>query len=191
MIDSIRSIKTSKLFVYSAISVVLAIIFLLVLTYFQYFIHELGHANTAVIYAFTQKSQNVSMNFTYVNYPIIHSLKVPQQTIAVMPRIMMSYGVLFTMVYYVFIFLLISRIKIIQNNKLLEYPLIISLFTLVIQDIISNLVCGTDGLQLSCSSFLINSLSILFSSLIITSLGFFFAILFISIEYDKFHKHGL
>lgn len=167
-----------RVYFYSAIAVILAIICFLFLSYLNFFVHELGHANSAVLYTFVEKNQNVSMNFTYIDFMNRDYLKVPQQTIAQIPYIMLSYGVLFSIVFYSFIFILLARIKKVRGNKLLEYPLAISFLILILQDIVLNLFCGTDGLRLSCGHYTIMFASYLFSGALILSLGFFFVVLF-------------
>lgn len=180
--------SSSNLYLYSTLGVILAIIFLILLNYFQFYVHELGHANSAVLYTFTQKNPNLTMNFTYIDFLGKEYLKVPQQTIAPIPNIMSVYGVLFTLVFYIFIFLLIARLKIVRNNKWLEYPLAISLFLLVLQDIVFNLFCGTDGFKLSCNAFILKFLSWSFNGTLLLSLGFFFVMLIMFIKNKKFNK---
>jgi len=186
MSKSLNLIKrSSKLYLYSTIGIILAIIFVLSLNYLQFYVHELGHANSVVLHAFTQKSPTLTINFTYIDFLGKEYLKVPQQTIAPIPYLMLVYGVLFTMVFYAFIFLLIARLKIVRGNKFLEYPLVIALVTLVLQDVAMNLFCGTDGLRLSCGSFVIGFLTIFFNAILLLSLGFFFVMLIMFIKNKK------
>ncbi|PJE81267.1 hypothetical protein COU58_03485 [Candidatus Pacearchaeota archaeon CG10_big_fil_rev_8_21_14_0_10_32_42] len=182
--------ESSKSYIYSTIGIVLAIILVLTLNYVQFYVHELGHANSVVLHAFAQNQSSLTINFTYIDFLGKEFLKVPQQTIAPMPKIMFSYGVLFTMVLYAFIFLLVARLKIVRGNKILEYPLIISLITLVLQDIAMNLFCGTDGLRLSCSILTIQILTILFNAVLLLSFGFFFVMLIMFIKNKKLEKEA-
>jgi hypothetical protein len=169
-----------RVYLYSTIAVILALVCFLLLTYLNFFVHELGHANSAVLYTFLEKNQSVTTNFTYINFMGKDYLKVPQQTIAQIPPIMLSYGVLFSLFFYSFIFILLAKIKRVGGNKLLEYPLAISFLTLILQDVVLNLFCGTDGLRLSCGNYTIKFASYFFSGVLILSLGFFFVILFFS-----------
>lgn len=175
--------KGYKTLAYSIIGLTLAFIFLFVLNYSQYYVHELGHSNVAILSSFTQKNPSLTMNFTYVNFPLLKSLKVPQQTgatiLTIYTPLFAFAGVFATILFYLIIFLLVSKIKIIRKNKVLEIPLAISFLILISQDIALNLFCGTDGLKLSCSEFTLGFLSLIFNGLLILSLGFFFAILFI------------
>jgi len=180
--------RSSKLYLYSIIGIILAIIFVLTLNYLQFYVHELGHANSVVLHTFIQKNPTLTINFTYIDFLGKEYLKVPQQTIAVIPKLMLIYGVLFTIIFYSFIFLLIGRLKTVRGNKWLEYPLIISLITLISQDIALNLFCGTDGLRLSCGVFTIHFLTILFNGILLLSLGFFFVMLFMFIKNKKLQK---
>ena len=182
--------ESSKSYIYYTIGIVLAIILVLTLNYVQFYVHELGHANSVVLHAFAQNQSSLTINFTYIDFLGKEFLKVPQQTIAPMPKIMFSYGVLFTMVLYAFIFLLVARLKIVRGNKILEYPLIISLITLVLQDIAMNLFCGTDGLRLSCSILTIQILTILFNAVLLLSFGFFFVMLIMFIKNKKLEKEA-
>lgn len=180
--------SSAKMYGYSIIGIILAIIFVLTLNYLQFYVHELGHANSVVLHTFVQNQSSLTINFTYIDFLGKEYLKVPQQTIAPIPNIMLVYGVLFTMFFYAFIFLLIGRLKIVKGNKILEYPLVISLITLVLQDIALNLFCGTDGLRLSCGSFTIGFLTILFNVILLISLGFFFVTLIMFIKNKKLQK---
>lgn len=180
--------ESSKSYIYSTIGIVLAIILVLTLNYVQFYVHELGHANSVVLHAFAQNQSSLTINFTYIDFLGKEFLKVPQQTIAPMPKIMLSYGVLFTMIFYAFIFLLVARLKIVRGNKFLEYPLVISLITLVLQDIAMNLFCGTDGLRLSCGILTIQILTILFNTILLLSFGFFFVMLIMFIKNKKLQK---
>ncbi len=175
--------KTS---IYAIVGLILVVIFLFILSYFQYYVHEFGHANVAVLSTFTQKNPSLTINFTYVDFPLMNSLKVPQQTGA---TILTSYTILFnlagifaTIIFYAVIFLLVARIKIIRNSKVLEIPLIMSFLILIFQDIAFNLVCGTDGLKLSCNDFITNLMFLTFNGLLFISLGFFFAMLVILLK---------
>lgn len=180
--------ESSKNYLYSIIGIVLAIILVLTLNYFQFYVHELGHANSVVLHAFAQNQSSLTINFTYIDFLGKEFLKVPQQTIAPMPKIMLSYGVLFTMVFYAFIFLLVARLKIVRGNKFLEYPLVISWITLVLQDIAMNLFCGTDGLRLTCGTLTIRVLTIFFNAILLLSFGFFFVMLIMFIKNKKPQK---
>lgn len=180
--------EASKSYLYATIGIILAIIIVLTLNYIQFYVHELGHANSVVLHTFAQNQSSLTINFTYINFLGKEFLKVPQQTIAPIPKIMLSYGVLFTMVFYAFIFLLVARLKIVRGNKFLEYPLIVSLITLVLQDIVMNLFCGTDGLRLNCGSLVIQILTILFNAILLLSFGFFFVMLIMFIKNRKLQK---
>jgi len=180
--------EASKNYLYATIGIILAIILVLTLNYIQFYVHELGHANSVVLYSFAKNQSSLTINFTYNDFLGKEFLKVPQQTIAPIPKIMLSYGVIFTMIFYAFIFLLVARLKIVRGNKFLEYPLVISLLTLVLQDIAMNIFCGTDGLRLDCSILAIQILTILFNAILLLSFGFFFAMLIIFIKNKKLQK---
>lgn len=178
-----------KVFLLAVMGVGLAIISLVVLSYFQYYIHELGHTNVAVLSTFTQKNPTLTLNFTYVDFPLIKYLKVPQQTGA---TILTSYKLLFNLagvfantIFYAIIFLLVAKIKIIKDKKFLEIPLVISFLILIFQDIAFNLFCGTDGFNLSCSDSVKSVLFMLLTGILLISLGFFFVMLTIK---NKMYK---
>lgn len=171
------------------IGLILAFLLLFILTYFQYYIHESGHAGVALFSSFMQKNPHLTINFTYVDFPLMKSLKVPQQTRAI---ILTRYTILFnlagvfaTILFYVLILFLVSRIKIIRDKKILEIPLIISFLILIFQNIGFNLFCGTDGLKLGCSEFVKSLMFFIFTLGLLISLGFFFTILTILIKNNK------
>jgi hypothetical protein len=165
-------------------SIVLALFFTLVLIYFNFYVHELGHANSNLIYTTINHINSTTINFTYQNFILFGrdlGLNYPQQTITVMPSIMSIYGVLFSLVFYALIFLLLAKIELIRNNNYLGVSLGIAFLTLIIQDIVSNLFCGTDGLDLACSALTFNIISWFFWATLLLSLGFFFNILLVII----------
>lgn len=157
-----------RIFLYSTLAIILALISLLVLNYCQFYVHEFGHASSAVLYSMTTHNESITLNFTYINYkiPLTNiSLLAPQQTITRFPRIMSVYGVLFTIIFYALVFTLIayilSKIKSLKENNRIAFALVGVLVLLILNDIISNLFCGTDGLNFSCSnSFLMISAGI-------------------------------
>jgi len=170
-----------KILPYWIIVIALAMVSLWGLTYLQYYVHELGHANSALIKTMILHENTININFTYINYPIFftnHTLKVPQQTIAPIPKMMFIYGFLFTTIFYALIFMaivfIISKIERFKENKRIGLALTATLILLVVNDFISNLLCGTDGLNLSCSSIFINLLGKLISFLFLVALGWFY-----------------
>lgn len=165
----------------SIISIVIAFFVTFTLIYFNFYVHELGHANSALLHTVITHNTSTTINFTYQDYILFGKdlgLKYPQQTLAVMPNIMSIYGVFFTIIFYAFIFLLLAKIKMIRNNNYLGVPLVITFSALILQDIISNLFCGTDGLDLACSQFTLGIIFWIFWITILLSLGFFFNLLF-------------
>jgi len=163
-----------KIWFFSLIAIVLAFVSLFAIGYCSYYVHELGHANSALLYTLISHQNSTNINFNYIDFGGIAGLKVPQQTIAIMPKIMMSYGVLFSILLYLFLVMLLSKIKRIRGDKWLEYPLAITFLIIVIRDIALNLLCGTDGLNLNCSSGLTSSLGVIFLFFALLSLGCFF-----------------
>jgi hypothetical protein len=185
--------RWSKRYLYSLTGILLAIIFMILLSYSQFYVHELGHANAALLTTQIEHIPSVTINFTY--QPLIlfgydTGLKYPQQTWAtVLPPLMSSYGVLFSIMFYLIIFLLIGRLKIVRNNKYLEYLLLISLLILIVRDISFNLFCGTDGFKLSCNSFILGGLSIFFGIALLLSLGAFFVMTIYIIKNGSLQKY--
>jgi len=170
-----------RVYFYSFLAVVLALVTLLVLNYCQFYVHEYGHASAAILSTMTSHNNSVTINFTYIDYKIPLSnisLKVPQQTISRLPKIMMIYGVLFTMVFYALVFMSVayglSRIKSLKENNRLAYSLIGVLVLLILNDFISNLFCGTDGLNFSCSPLLFKIITGTFIVLFLLCLGYFY-----------------
>lgn len=170
-----------RIFIYSTIAVVLALITFLILNYCQFYVHEFGHASSAVLYTMTTHNESITINFTYINYkvPLTNiSLLVPQQTITRFPRIMSVYGVLFTIIFYALIFTLIayilSKIKSLKENNRIAFSLMGVFILLIINDIVSNLFCGTDGLNLSCSHNFLMIFSGIFMFLLLLVLGYFY-----------------
>src|SRR3989344_6775983 len=109
-----------KPFLLATLGVALAIIFLIMLSFFQYYVHELGHANIAILSTFAQKNPTTTINFTFVNFQYIPMLKVPQQTGA---DILKSYSLLFnlsgvfaTILFYCIIFLLLIKINNVKKS---------------------------------------------------------------------------
>mgnify|MGYP001577277995 CR=1 FL=1 len=168
----------------SIFSIVIAFFFTFTLIYFNFYIHELGHANSALLHTVITHNTSTTINFTYQDYMLFGKnlgLKYPKQTLAVMPNLMSIYGVLFSIIFYAFIFLLLAKIKLIKNNNYLGIPLAITFLALILQDIVSNLFCGTDGLDLACSQFTFGIISWVFWITILLSLGFFFNLLFMTL----------
>ena len=153
------------------LGIFLAFISYQVLTYFDFFIHELGHANSAIIYTLIHKNPSIIINFSYINYTYF---VVPNQTISAIPNIMSSYGVLASLLFYSILLLFISRIKIIKENKKLTISLIVSFILLTLREIIFNLFCGSDGFKLNCNSLFFDTLIYFFLGFFLISLGFFF-----------------
>lgn len=146
-----------KIFIYSTLAVVLALVTLLILNYCQFYVHEFGHASSAILHSTATHNESITINFKYISYKIPLTnikLSVPQQTITRFPRIMSVYGVLFTIIFYALIFTFIvyflSKIKGIKENNHIAFALLGVLALLIINDIISNLFCGTDGFNLAC-----------------------------------------
>jgi len=181
-----------KPFLIATLGVALAIIFLIILNFFQYYVHELGHANIAILSTFVQKNPTTTINFTYVDFPFLHYLKVPQATGA---TILKSYTLLFnlagvftTIIFYCIISFLVTKIKMVQKRKALQYSVVISFLLLILQDISLNLFCGTDGFKISCNESIKGLIFLIFNGLLLLSLGFFFVILIIFIKNNKLTK---
>jgi hypothetical protein len=189
--------RTPKsIFAYSTLAIILAFVSLLALNYCQFYVHEFGHSSAAVLSTMTRHDTSISINFTYIDFKIPLTdlkFKVPQQTISRWPVILSVYGVLFTIIFYTLIFLSIayflSKIKNLKENNRITFALMGVLALLIINDIISNLFCGTDGLNLHCSNnFLIASTGIfLFAQLLF--LGYFYMELFL-IKFNIFNKNN-
>lgn len=175
-------LKTSlRIYVYSTLAIILALVTFIILNYCQYYVHEFGHASAAVLYTMGRQEPSVSINFTYIDYKIPLAgvgLKVPQQTITNVPRIMWVYGVLFTIMFYAAvscgIMYLLTRIRRLRENKRIGLALVGVVGLLILNDIVSNLFCGTDGLDIYCS----NSFLMVFSGVVLffmlVVLGFFY-----------------
>ncbi len=165
-----------RMMLYAVISTILALIFLLILNYFSFYVHEFGHASAATLSIMTRHESSITINFTYI--PYLNYFKVPQQTISKLPKIMSIYGVLFTMVFYALIFIslifIISKIKSLRENKRIEFCIATFLILLIFRDVILNLFCGTDGFNLYCNQNLISMLNYLFLLLLLLTLGWFF-----------------
>lgn len=179
----------------SILAIILAFFFTLTILYFNYYIHELGHANSALLHALITHNNSTTINFTYQDYVLFGKdlgLKYPQQTLAVMPNLMSIYGVLFSMIFYGLFFLLIVKIPIIKKNNYLGVSLAITIIALILNDVVSNLFCGTDGLDLSCGPMTFKIIFWVFWAIILLSLGFFFNLLFIMLanKFKKIMKNG-
>jgi hypothetical protein len=179
-------IRTPKrVYFYSFLAVILALFTFFLLSYFQFYVHEYGHASSAILYSMAKNESNININFSYMDYKIPYlgiNTKVPQQTITRFPEIMSIYGVLFTIIFYSLVFTMIafflSRKKA-YDSKRIGILLIGLLVVLIENDIVLNLFCGTDGLDLHCSNGLLMILSGIFMFLLLVAIGYFYLELFI------------
>ena len=199
----IQNIKRTpkRVFIYSALAVILAILTLIVLNYFEFYVHELGHANSALLDTVTTKTNSITINFTYKDYILFgkdSGLKYPQQTFANIhtnfrPLFSLS-GVLFSIIFYGLIFSLVgyilTKIKRLKDNNRIALALVGVFVFIIINDIISNLFCGTDGLNLSCSNSFLMTISGIFLIIELFFLGFFYVELFM-LKKDFFKKRNL
>jgi fatty acid desaturase len=177
--------KISKIIPVVVVSLTLAFFLTFILLYFDFFVHELGHANIALLSGQAKQIPSITINFTYqplmlLGYNI--GLKYPQQTEAIIlnsfnPLFKVS-GVLFSLFFWSIIFLFLYRIKLLRENKYLSFSLAITFLALVINDIISNMFCGTDGFNFVCGKVIFEVLFYSFWFAILLSLGFFFSLLF-------------
>lgn len=186
-----------RIYFYSTLAVVLALITFLILNYYQFYVHEFGHASAAVLYSMTTHNESITINFTYINYKIPLTnigLLAPQQTITRYPGIMSVYGVLFEIIFYASIFTLIayilSKIRRMKDNNRIAFALMGVLVLLIINDIVSNLFCGTDGLKFSCSNSFLMIFSGIFMFLLLSFLGYFYMelLIFRSNIFNKINK---
>jgi len=174
-----------KFYPLTILAIIIALFSTLSLMSFNFYVHELGHANSALIHSMINSNPSTTINFTYQDFIIFGKdtgLNYPQQTVAIMPKILFSYGVLFSIIFYALIFLVISRINIIKNNKLLSGSLAIAFLTLILHDVAANLFCGTDGFKLACSQTILEIISWVTLVILLLSLGFLFSILFLIIK---------
>ena len=113
----------------------------------------------------TQQNPTITLNFTYQQ--AFYYFKMPQQTIALLPThplftiLFGIAGVFTTTIFYFLIFIFITNLKKVKTNKGLQNTLSFAFLTLVIGSILENLVCGTDGLKLTCSSWVLKGISLL------------------------------
>src|SRR3989344_5651802 len=107
------------------LSLVLAFFLTFTLLYFNFYVHEIGHANIALISTQINQIESVEIGFTYqplllFGYDV--GLMYPQQT--KVSSILVAYsslfkvaGIIFSLFFWAIIFLFLGRIKIIKNNK--------------------------------------------------------------------------
>ena len=146
------------------------LLFSLVLLFFVYFssfyVHEYGHVSVAVFSSMAYHLSDVNLSLNYIKQ---FGLLVPQQTewigVNVPLHIKLLYslaGVLFTTIFYILIFLvLVYILKTSAKRDVWKY-LFYGFIVLVIDTLVENLVCGTDGLKLSCSHYLQLTISVVF-----------------------------
>jgi len=190
MTDFVKFVKSlSKSYLYSLGGLILAVIFVFILNYFQYYIHEMGHAIVAIFSAFAMENINLTITFNYVSFWGIEFLKVPQQTGATILNLyslpFKLAGIFSTFVFYLLILSLLDRIKIIRENKILEWSILIAFVVIIVQDIALNIFCGTDGFEIACNDTTLLVLRLFFNIILLLSLGFFFALLTIFIKNKK------
>ena len=179
------------------LSLVLAFFLTFTLLYFNFYVHELGHANIALLSTQTNQISSVTINFTY--QPLLlfgydTGLMYPQQT--KVSSILVAYsslfkvaGIIFSLFFWAIIFLLLGRIEIIKNNKYLSLSLAITFIILILNDFVTNFFCGTDGFNFTCSDAIFNIIFYSFWGIILLSLGFFFTLLFGLIKNKSLKKN--
>ena len=151
--------------VYISPFVVISTIFSFIILLSSYPIHELGHASFAILVGMASNQPSIVLNFTY--QPAFHYFRVPQQTIALLPTSPIFTipfgiaGVFATTVFYFLIFVFVLNLRKVKENKKLQNIICFALITLIIDSILENLFCGTDGFRLSCNSLILNGISLL------------------------------
>ena len=157
--------KYLKNYLYTLPFVIVCMIVAFLIILLSFPIHELGHATFATVSAMALHYNSTTLNFTYI--PLFVYFKVPQQTIATLPTspiFTIPYGlagVFFTTIFYCFLFLLTMYSKIVRESKQVQTFLSCAMFTLIIDSVLENLVCGTDGIKLTCHPLVLSGIFLL------------------------------
>lgn len=129
----------------------------------SFYIHELGHASFATMIAMSFQYPGENLTF---HYQPIFGLNLPQQTGAVLPNSQVFTilyglsGVIATFFFFSIIYLLLIAYNTnINQSPRLQKILLAALLVYLIDSIVENLLCGTDGLKLSCHSLFLSSIS--------------------------------
>lgn len=158
--------------------VILGVIVTFIVFVLSFFIHESGHASFATMTAMSFRYPGENLTFYY--QPVF-GLNLPQQTGAVLPnsRIFSIFyelsGVTATFFFFSIIYLLLIayNTKINQNPKL-QRLLAVTLLIYIVNSIVENLLCGTDGLKLSCNSLFLSGFSLIAWTSFLFFIAFFF-----------------